>query len=41
MSSADAADVTASMAVDIRAEGAGAILGPEVDIEDDVLATPC
>ena len=38
MASADAPDAAAAMAVDREAEGAGAILGPEEDIDDDVLS---
>ena len=33
-----AADAPAAMAVDREAEGVGAFLGPEEDIDDDVLA---
>jgi len=38
MSSSAAPDAAAAMAVDREAEGAGAILGPEEDIDDDVLS---
>jgi len=38
MASATAPDASAAMAVDGEAEGAGALLGPEEDIDDDVLA---
>jgi len=38
MASATAPDASAAMAVDREAEGAGALLGPEEDIDDDVLA---
>jgi len=38
MASSTAPDALASMAVDRAAEGAGARLGPEEDIDDDVLA---
>jgi len=38
MVSSAAPDAPAAMAVDREAEGAGAFLGPEEDIEDDVLA---
>jgi len=38
MASATALDASAAMAVDREAEGAGALLGPEEDIDDDVLA---
>jgi len=39
MASSTAPDASAAMAVDREAEGAGALLGPEEDIHDDVLAT--
>jgi len=39
MASSTAPDASAAMAVDREAEGAGALLGPEEDIEDDVLAS--
>jgi len=38
MESSTAPDATAAMAVNREAEGAGALLGPEEDIDDDVLA---
>jgi len=38
MASSTAPDAPASMAVDCEAEGPGAFLGPEEDIDDDVLA---
>jgi len=38
MASATAPDASAAMAVDREAEGAGALLGPEEDIDDTVLA---
>jgi len=38
MASSTAPDASAAMAVDREAEGAGALLGPEEDIDDDVLA---
>jgi len=38
MASSTAPDASAAMAVDREAQGAGAILGPEEDIDDDVLA---
>jgi len=38
MSPSAAPDVAAAMAVDREAEGAGALLGPEEDIDDDVLS---
>jgi len=37
MASSTAPDASAAMAVDREAEGAGALLGPEEDIDDDVL----
>jgi len=40
MASSTAPDASAAMAVDREAEGAGAFLGPEEDIDDDVLANP-
>jgi len=39
MASSTAPDASAAMAVDREDEGAGALLGPEEDIDDDVLAT--
>jgi len=39
MASSTAFDASAATAVDREAEGAGALLGPEEDIDDDVLAT--
>jgi len=38
MASSTAPDASAAMAVDREAEGASALLGPEEDIDDDVLA---
>jgi len=38
MASSTAPDASAAMAVDREAEVAGALLGPEGDIDDDVLA---
>jgi len=38
MASSAAPDAPAAMAVDREAEGAGALLGPEEDINDDVLS---
>jgi len=38
MASSSAADAPAALAVDREAKGAGALLGPEKDIDDDVLA---
>jgi len=38
MASSTAPDASAAMEVDREAEGAGALLGPEEDIDDDVLA---
>jgi len=38
MASATAPDASAAMAVDREAEGSGVLLGPEEDIDDDVLA---
>jgi len=38
MASFTARDASAAMAVDREAEGAGALLGPEEDIDEDVLA---
>jgi len=38
MASSTAPDASAAMAVDREAEGAGALFGPEEDIDDDVLA---
>jgi len=38
MASSTVPDSSAAMAVDREAEGAGALLGPEEDIDDDVLA---
>jgi len=38
MASATAPDASAAMAVDREAEGVGALLGPEEDIEEDVIA---
>jgi len=38
MASSTAPDASAAMAVDREAEGVGALLGPEEDIDDDVLA---
>jgi len=38
MASFTAPDASAAMAVDREAEGAGALLGLEEDIDDDVLA---
>jgi len=38
MATSTAPDASAAMAVDREAEGAGALLGPEEDIDDDVLA---
>jgi len=38
MASSTALDASAAMAVDREAEGAGALLGPAEDIDDDVLA---
>ena len=38
MASSTAPDASAAMAVDREAEGAGALLGPEEDIDDEVLA---
>jgi len=38
MASSAATDAPAAMAVNRKAEGAGALLGPEEDIDDDVLA---
>jgi len=37
---ADAPKAAAAMAVEILAEGAGALLGPEADFEDNCLANP-
>ena len=39
MASSTAPDASAAMAVDREAEGAGALLGPEEDIDNDVLAS--
>jgi len=39
MASFTAPDASAAMAVDREADGAGALLGPEEDIDDDVLAS--
>jgi len=39
MASSTAPDASAAMAVDREAESAGALLGPEEDIDDDVLAS--
>jgi len=38
MATSAAPDAPAAMAVDREAEGAGALLGPDEDIDDDVLA---
>jgi len=38
MASSPSPDASAAMAVDREAEGTGALLGPEDDIDDDVLA---
>jgi len=38
MASSKAPDASAALAVDREAEGAGALLGHEEDIDDDVLA---
>jgi len=38
MAFSTAPDASAAMAVDLEAEGVGAILGPEEDIDDEVLA---
>ena len=38
MASSTAPDASAAMAVDREADGVGALLGPEEDIDDDVLA---